>query len=97
MNCGFEAWIALSFLRLRKGEFFLSLISLISVGGVAVGVAALIVVLLGVARLIRNVGTVPLAKLERELRYRAVAGINAAAGVMPNLSAAYFSSWRRYG
>ncbi|PLX42174.1 MAG: lipoprotein-releasing system transmembrane subunit LolC [Deltaproteobacteria bacterium] len=42
---GFELWIALRYLRVRGGEGFVRLITWISVGGVAVGVMALIVVL----------------------------------------------------
>lgn len=42
---GYQAWIALRYLKVRSREFFISLISWISVGGVAVGVAALIVVM----------------------------------------------------
>jgi PST family polysaccharide transporter len=49
--------------------------------------AALIIVLLGLGRLVGFLGAIPLAKLEREVRYGAVAGINTSAGVIPVLSA----------
>ncbi|RJO67079.1 MAG: hypothetical protein C4523_10310, partial [Myxococcales bacterium] len=42
---GFESYIGLRYLRSRKTKTFLSTITLITVGGVAVGVCALIVVL----------------------------------------------------
>ncbi|MDF1556066.1 MAG: ABC transporter permease, partial [Deferrisomatales bacterium] len=45
MTLPFELWIALRYLRARRREFFISLITWISVGGVALGVAALHVVL----------------------------------------------------
>ena len=41
----FELGVALRYLKFRKGQTFLSLISLISIAGVAVGVAALIITL----------------------------------------------------
>lgn len=41
---GPELWIALRYLRARRGERFISLIGWLSTGGVALGVAALIVV-----------------------------------------------------
>ncbi|MBD3184404.1 FtsX-like permease family protein [Candidatus Poribacteria bacterium] len=41
----YEIFIALRYLKSRSGQFFLSFISLISVGGVAVGVATVIVAL----------------------------------------------------
>lgn len=45
MTFPYELWIALRYLRARRREFFISLITWISVGGVALGVAALHVVL----------------------------------------------------
>ena len=45
MTLSYELWIALRYLRARRREFFISLITWISVGGVALGVAALLVVL----------------------------------------------------
>jgi lipoprotein-releasing system permease protein len=45
MTAPYEMWIALRYLRGRRKEFFISLITWISVGGVAVGVTALVVVL----------------------------------------------------
>lgn len=44
MAKGPELWIALRYLRARRGERFISLIGWLSTGGVALGVAALIVV-----------------------------------------------------
>ena len=45
MELPYELWIALRYLRARRREMFISLITWISVGGVAVGVMALVVVL----------------------------------------------------
>jgi len=45
MTLPFELWIALRYMKGRRREFFVSLITWISVGGVALGVTALIVVL----------------------------------------------------
>jgi len=45
LAASYELGIALRYLRARRGELFISLITWISVGGVAVGVTALIVVL----------------------------------------------------
>ncbi|TLM98483.1 ABC transporter permease, partial [bacterium] len=44
MEKTFEGWMALRYLRARRAEKFVSLISWLSTGGVAVGVAALIIV-----------------------------------------------------
>ena len=41
----YQIWIALRYLKVRSRELFISLISWISVGGVALGVAALVVVM----------------------------------------------------
>ena len=45
MELPYELWIALRYMKARRREAFISLITWISVGGVALGVAALIVVL----------------------------------------------------
>ncbi len=45
MGLPYELWIALRYLKARRREVFISLITWISVGGVAVGVMALVVVL----------------------------------------------------
>ncbi len=45
MDLPYELWIALRYMRARRREMFISVITWISVGGVAVGVTALIVVL----------------------------------------------------
>lgn len=45
MGYPYELWIALRYLKARRREFFISLITWISVAGVTVGVTALIVVL----------------------------------------------------
>ncbi len=45
MKIGFELWVALRYLKVRSRELFISLITWISIAGVAVGVATLIVVL----------------------------------------------------
>ena len=44
MEQPFELWVALRYLRSRRGTAFISLITWLSIGGVAVGVAALGVV-----------------------------------------------------
>ncbi|GAB4266001.1 MAG: lipoprotein-releasing ABC transporter permease subunit [Deferrisomatales bacterium] len=45
MSAPYELWIALRYLKGRRQELFISLITWISVGGVALGVTALVVVL----------------------------------------------------
>ncbi len=45
MNMSYELWISFRYLVSRRKEKFISIISLISIMGVAVGVTALIVVL----------------------------------------------------
>lgn len=45
MGLPYELWIALRYLKARRRELFISLITWISVGGVALGVTALVVVL----------------------------------------------------
>lgn len=45
MTGSFEFWVALRYLKIRSRELFISLITWISVGGVALGVATLVVVL----------------------------------------------------
>lgn len=45
MTLPFELWVALRYMKAHRREFFVSLITWISVGGVALGVTALVVVL----------------------------------------------------
>ena len=44
-NMSYELFISLRYLEAKRKQAFISLISIISIGGVAVGVAALIIVL----------------------------------------------------
>ncbi len=45
MDRGFEFWMAVRYLRVRSQELFISMITWISVAGVAIGVASLIIVM----------------------------------------------------
>jgi PST family polysaccharide transporter len=49
--------------------------------------SAVFILLLGVVRFVALVGAIPMAIIERELRYGVVAGINVAAGVLPSVTA----------
>ena len=55
MKIPYELYLALRYLRFHRGQTFLSIITLISVGGVAVGTAALVIALSLMAGMVQDV------------------------------------------